>query len=185
MTHNAQILVVITDTHVPDRIPSLSDSLLSAIEAVKPHLILHAGDIAIQSVLTQLGRIAPVMAVRGNRDYAFLKTLPLTRQFDFGPVSIGLAHGHGGWKRYLVDKVQYIWTGYNVRRVKIILDQAFPTARVIVFGHTHRPENRWIDGRLYFNPGAAYPCRLNAFRSAFGILRVGPDGQISSEILTI
>jgi uncharacterized protein len=185
MVSNAQILVAIADTHVPDRTPMLSASLLAAIEAVNPDLIVHAGDIAVQRVLTQLQMIAPLIAVRGNRDFAFLKTLPLTRQFEFGPVSIGLAHGHGGLKRYLIDKVKYVVTGYSFERVRAYLDQAFPSARIVIFGHTHRPENRWIDGHLYFNPGAAYPYSLNSFRSEFGILRIGPDGQINSEIVIL
>ena len=64
---------VISDTH----------GLLrpEAVEALKgSELIIHAGDVGAPEILEALGRIAPVVAVRGNVDTApWARTLPATK----------------------------------------------------------------------------------------------------------
>jgi predicted phosphodiesterase len=44
------------------------------------------------------------------------------------------------------------------------------TDRVIVFGHTHRPEACWREGRFYFNPGAASNPGVRKLKPSFGVL---------------
>src|SRR5512143_3962257 len=93
-------LGVIADSHIPDRMRDLPQGVYPALAGVEA--ILHAGDVCTQRVLDALAAIAPVYAVAGNRDF-FLK-LPLERQLTFDGVTIGLTHGHGGWRGYLREK---------------------------------------------------------------------------------
>ena len=48
-------------------------------------------------------------------------------------------------------------------------------ADCVLFGHTHRPYNEYLDGRLYLNPGAAYD-------GHFSILRVEKSGALYAEM---
>ena len=95
-----------------------------------------------------------MVAVRGNRDWVLMRHLPFVQQLTFGGVSIALTHGHGRLQEYLVDKADYMLHGYHQERFQNRLLAAFPAARVIVFGHTHRPLNLWVGEQLLFNPGS-------------------------------
>ena len=58
-----------------------------------------------------------------------------------------------------------------------------PDARVYLFGHTHHPVNRVVDGRLYFNPGSACSNFINQYSPpSFGVLHFTQDGQVQGEI---
>ena len=150
---------VIADTHVPDRFNQVSPDLLSFLEKTNVDVILHAGDISSPAVIQILERLAPVYAVQGNRDWAYLKSLPLVREITLAGVTIGLTLGHGGWRRYINEIWKYIRFGYNFKDIRLYLLKQFPNSKVIVFGHTHRPENIWLNGQLFFNPGAASSIR--------------------------
>ena len=113
---------------------------LAALAGVE--VILHGGDVGARSVLTELAALAPVHAVYGNNDDISLQ-LPAQLALTFEGLAINVSHGH---------------------------EQGSPTpealarryrADVIVYGHTHRPLVREIDGRLIVNPGAAGPRRFN------------------------
>src|SRR5215470_12582980 len=86
-------------------IPPAAFDALAGVDA-----ILHAGDICVQRVLDALGELAPVYAVRGNRDLAL--RLPLDRELTFDGVRLGLTHGHGGFSRYLGEKLLATVVGY-------------------------------------------------------------------------
>ena len=178
MTESPVLTVgIIADTHVPDRYNQVSPDIVTFFKQEKVAAILHAGDISSPLVIEALERIAPVQAVLGNRDWAFGHSLPLSRELVYSGVRVGLAHGHGGLKHYLVDKLRYIQAGYQFERYRILLSALFPTSNVIVFGHTHRPEKRLVDGQVFFNPGAAYPCKENGFNVSAGLLRIFFDGH--------
>jgi uncharacterized protein len=176
-------LGIISDTHVPDRVPGLKPPVLSIFRQAKPDAILHAGDVSTRGVLEQLQEIAPVYTVRGNRDWFDLRYLPLTLALEFEGVPIGLMHGHGSLGVYLLDKLKSVVVGTQPERYLQRAFKAFSYARVVVFGHTHYPIKRWIDGRLYFNPGsAAFPAH-KAPAPSVGILRIGPEERLDAEIL--
>jgi putative phosphoesterase len=174
---------VISDTHVPDFIPNLSNTLLDAIRAEKPDMILHAGDICISRVLSELEKIAPVIAVRGNRDFLLRKELPKIREFEQFGVKFALMHGHIDLKNYLWDKVIYIFQGYNWKRYCERLPKAAPGAQIYVYGHTHHPENFERNDVLFFNPGSvAFTDRQTKQRS-WGVLEVFEDGRVEGKII--
>jgi len=182
MNNPALIVGVIADTHVPDRVKTLNPEILPAFMAAGVDLILHAGDISIPPVLKELETVAPVRAVRGNRDWYFMDKLPLKLDLDLAGVPITLMHGHGGIGNYLRDKLYYLRDGYQFERYRGKVAQLAPAARVVVFGHTHHAENRLVDGQLLFNPGSAHFGYLESLPPSIGFLRFYPGGEVVGEI---
>lgn len=196
MTPPLKTVGIIADTHLPDRQRMLPDGLLPGLSAARVGLILHAGDIISPLVLDLCREIAPVTAVKGNRDWAL--KLPLLRTLDLYGVKVGLAHGHGGLGPYLRDKIMQIRYDYHFERYRNLLLAAFSAqanltshpdenttpVKVIIFGHTHVPELRWENGILFFNPGAAIPCLQNDFKPSYGLLHIYEGGKVAGEILT-
>ncbi len=148
-------LGVIADTHVPDRSRAVPPAVFEIFERAGVQAILHAGDFTSQAVFEQLDRIAPVYAVRGNRDIWAMRHLPRTRILTFGGVSIGMAHGHGSLRDYLSDKWRYYTGGIGISVFEQRALDAFAAQSVqaVVFGHIHVPINRRVGERLLFNPG--------------------------------
>ena len=176
---------ILSDTHVPDRFNQVSPEILTFFRQTRVNAILHAGDISSPLVIEILKQIAPVHAVRGNRDWAFGKELQLNKELNLGGVRVGLTHGHGGLWGYLTGKVKYLRYGYHYEFYSSFLPGVFPQAQVIVFGHTHRPENRMEGSQLIFNPGAAYPCVENGYRVLVGLLRIYTGGRYEAEIIPL
>ncbi len=150
-------LGVIADTHVPDRARRVPLWALDVFRQAGVRAILHAGDLSHPRVLDTLAAIAPVIAVRGNRDIWLLRDLPKARLLTFGSVSVYLTHGHGSPGRYLRDKVYHLVAGNPYRRLEQRMAALDVPAEVVVFGHTHHAVNRRVGGRLLFNPGST--CR--------------------------
>jgi putative phosphoesterase len=185
MTASVIKLGVIADTHVPDKAKALNPQALRILRQSGVSAILHAGDISSPGVLTALGEIAPVYAVLGNRDWVHLSHLPLHRTLSFNGVTLGLTHSHGGLRHYLVGKFHYMAEGYNLERFKPRLLETFPAANIIVFGHTHRPLIRWINGKLFFNPGPTCFTDKRDVPPSLGMLYIQPGGQIMAEIIPL
>jgi putative phosphoesterase len=122
---------VISDTH-----GLLRPEACRALRGVER--ILHAGDIGEQAVLDQLAEIAPVTAVVGNNDHGpWTRALPQTVDVHVGPLTIVMTH-----------------------IVATLTDPDALGASVVVYGHSHRPENVKRGRVLYFNPGSAGPRRF-------------------------
>ncbi len=99
-------------------------------------LIIHAGDIGTEEVLDELGRIAPVAAVRGNNDNAgWAAGIPCRKIIDIGKEKIEVVH--------------------------IFHKDDIPAGSIVVSGHTHRPCINVEDKILFINPGSAGPRRFN------------------------
>lgn len=179
------IVGVVSDTHIPDRVRELHPSLLDELRKRGVELILHAGDISVRPVLTQLEMVAPVRAVTGNRDFLLASELPVSLTIQVHETVISLTHGHLDPGTYWFDKFVYIARGYRFARYQGRLARVFPDSQVIVFGHTHHAENRWIDGRLYFNPGSVSNGDNLDQGTKFGVLKIHRSGKIESEILPL
>ena len=127
---------VISDTHVP-RFKGIPDAVWQHFADVEH--ILHAGDLSILSVISELETIAPVTAVQGNVETEeVMLTLPIKRELAIGSCKIGMVHILGDSK-----------THAHVAR------REFPDARIVIFGHSHIPYNQEQNGQLVFNPGSA------------------------------
>ena len=180
-------LGVVTDTHVPDRMKCIPEGALGCFRRAQVSVILHAGDMSHPRVLRELEQIAPVMAVRGNRDIWTRagRRLPLQRVLQFGGLKVGLTHGHGGLWEYLREKVLYYIVGFSLARYLHRLPLKFPAdVRVIVFGHTHRTAKKWVGDTLLFNPGSLGPEYYNPMGAVVGLLRIR-NGRVSAEVVPV
>ena len=150
------ILGILADTHVPDRRPELDARVLSIFEEAGVQQVLHAGDVSTPRVLDELAAIGHVYAVRGNRDWLRLRHLRPQLTLDIEGQRVILTHGHGGFWRYWLEKVHMVARGYRLEFYSRYLLKRFPTADVIIFGHSHMPEAEWYGDTLLLNPGS--PC---------------------------
>jgi putative phosphoesterase len=149
------IIGVISDTH-----GLLRPEALQALQGSS--LILHAGDIGGPEILKTLATIAPVTAIRGNIDTAaWAHALPATEVIEAGGVSIYVLHD----------------------RSRLDLDLKAAGFRVLVYGHSHQPEIKELDGVLYFNPGSAGPRRFK-LPVSIGRLMI-KAGRVRSELLEL
>ena len=124
---------IISDTHGLLR-PEAERRLTGAMH------IIHAGDIGRADILVELGRIAPVSAIRGNIDTgSWAEQYPHTRLVRIG-----------GWSFYVLHDLQ-----------KLQIDPTASGIDVVVSGHSHRSRMETIGGVLYLNPGSAGPRRFN------------------------
>ncbi len=130
-------IVALADTHI--RRGSSRRLPRRAVEAVQEaDLILHAGDILVQEVLDDLARYAPVRAVAGNNDHELAGDLPETLEVDLEGVRVALIHDSGPKRG-------------RARRLR----RRFPTADLVVFGHSHEPVNEpGVEGQWLLNPGS-------------------------------
>ena len=147
---------LIADTHVPDRSRKLHPAVLPTFEKAGVSTILHAGDISVPQVLRQLEELAPVLAVRGNRDWFGFKDLPMQRVVPVGQKRIGLIHGHGSLSLYLRDKLHFLVHGPQPFERAMRRAMGFMAGiDMVVFGHNHEPMVKEVDGILVINPGSA------------------------------
>jgi uncharacterized protein len=149
------ILGVISDTH-----GLLRPQAVQALRGVDR--IIHAGDVGDPQVLAALESIAPVAAVRGNNDRGgWAQALPHTQLVDAAGSLI-----------YVIHDV-----------AELDLDPAAAGIRVVVAGHSHRPDQHERDGVLWFNPGSAGPRRFK-LPIALGRLII-EDGAVRAEIVRL
>lgn len=157
---------VISDTHIPEY-QALPEAVWTHFAQVE--LIIHAGDLSQLSVINELETLAPVVAVQGNiEEEEVTRTLPIKRELLVGGLRIGVVHILGDAK-----------TRAKAAR------QEFPTARCVIFGHSHTPYNQEHDGQLLFNPGSANDQRRQP-KCSLGLLSVDDaDQRVWGEIILL
>lgn len=175
---------VVADTHIPDRVNALHPNLIPVLKNAGVEHILHAGDVCVAGVLDELSQVAPVTAARGNRD-VLLSNLHMVETIHLAGVEIAVMHGHGGLFFYLWDKWQFMFFGYNFKRYTRLLTKTSGSARVVIYGHTHRQEIHWMDGKLLFNPGAAGMIYDEPFSPSIGLLHIYPQQQVLAEVIPL
>lgn len=160
MTQRKVKIGVLSDAHISGCDQNLREIVSKYF--IDVDLIFHAGDLVDLSVLEIFGD-KEVRAVFGNMDRQQVREkLPEQLLMDINGFRIGLIHGWGspeGIERKLADKLGRV--------------------DCIVFGHTHYPVNRMMDGIYFFNPGSSFDKRSAASRS-IGILEIGKaiEGKI-------
>jgi putative phosphoesterase len=146
---------VISDTH-----GLLRPELLPALAGVAH--ILHAGDVGDPEILTELRRIAPVTAIRGNVDRSGpCASLPATEAIELAGCLIYILHS--------VDDLD--------------LHPQAASIGVVLSGHSHKPSIEHRDGVLYLNPGSVGPRRFN-LPISFALLRID-DCKPTAEIIPL
>jgi putative phosphoesterase len=146
---------VIADTHGLVRPEALA--ALAGVER-----ILHAGDIGGPDVLHALGRLAPVIAVRGNNDRgAWATAIPETEVVEVGGHALYVLHD-----LHALD-----------------LEPRAAGFAAVISGHSHQPRVDARDGVLYVNPGSAGPRR---FRLPISLARLTVAGdRLDAELVTL
>lgn len=150
-------IAVLADTHV-HMLEHLPKKIIDALYTVD--LIIHAGDFTDVQVLKELKRIGELEAVQGNMDSTELKTiLPVKEIVEVENKRIGITHG-----------------SYSPWGIEERVRKMFGSDRIdiIVYGHSHRSQNKVINDILFFNPGKA--------TDSFGILTI--DGEAEGEIIS-
>ena len=179
---NPIIVGIVADTHIPDRTSRLHPGVISSMRENGVQLILHAGDISIARILRELEEVAPVRAVKGNRDLAFGSELPVTRQIEINDHRVFLTHGHMGFVSYWLDKIQHAVKGYRSDRYISRLIQAESEASVYIFGHSHCAEEIRMGDKLFFNPGSATFALPPETRCSWGLMKFSTE-SFESRIL--
>jgi putative phosphoesterase len=176
------VIGLIADTHVPDRMRRLNPKILDIFQKANVNQILHAGDISVPRVLRELQEVAPVLAVRGNRDWFGFQDLPMQRIVEVGATRIGMTHGHGSWGLYFRDKLRYFVRG--PQKFEFFMNRAMRLVEevdVLVFGHNHDPLVKDVDGLLVVNPGSACCQAFNLKPPSVALLRIDGD-KVRAEI---
>lgn len=101
--------------------------------------IVHGGDIGHENILSELARLAPLTAVRGNNDAgAWAARVRETERIQSG----------GIWLYAIHDLAQ------------LDIQPAAAGVRAVISGHSHKPKIDTREGVLYINPGSAGPRRF-------------------------
>ena len=161
-------IAVLADTHAPRRWrrcpPAVARRLAGA------DLILHAGDVCTAEVLEELAAFAPVRAVLGNNDGPDVRAwgAPASLTLDLEGLRVGMVHDAG----------QRAGRARRLRR-------RFPTADLVVFGHSHVPLDLHDEdlGLRIFNPGSPTDRRRQP-RGTIGLLRV-ERGRLAARIVSV
>jgi putative phosphoesterase len=148
-------VVVVADTHSQPH-PRAAER----IAALAPRAILHAGDIGDLGVLDELGKIAKVIAVRGNID---------ERASDL-PDSVSIAVRAGSETALTLLMMHIAVYGPRIRADAARLAQK-RGARMILCGHSHVPFIGQDRGLTVFNPGSIGPRRFH-LPIVFGVLEI-------------
>ena len=160
---------VLSDTHIPHRLPALPAWVPKAFREANVSLILHAGDVDEPASLDALSAVAPVVAVRGNLHLASRSRssphLPTAVEIEVHGRRIVVTHGHGRPHEWLWDKrrgfIAVRSAAPDARQRDAFNDvliarnaRRFPYANVLIFGHSHHRLLRQVGRTLFLNPGA-------------------------------
>lgn len=143
------------------RIGVISDTHGLLREEVKERLkgcdrILHAGDVHTPSVVEELKKIAPTNLVRGNADKDWAEDIPETLVLDDIGIKIFMIH--------------------NRKQI----DRKLEPYDIVIFGHSHKYEEKHVDGRVWLNPGSCGPRRFR-LPITMAMLYIEDDGAFRIE----
>jgi putative phosphoesterase len=149
-------VAVLADTHLRAGVDGLPARARAELD--EADVVLHAGDVVDGALLAELPE--PWHAVLGNNDHGLVGALPDRLELELGGVQVAMVHDSGA-------------RAGRERRMR----RWFPTADVVVFGHSHDPvDAEGVDGQRLFNPGSAVQRRRQPHRT-MGVLVLG-DGRV-------
>lgn len=112
--------------------------------------ILHGGDINNAEILDELNGIAPTYAVRGNNDKEWAKDMAETVSVELHGIRFFMVHN----KKYIPSDL----TGTDI----------------VIYGHSHKYEEKYVGGILWINPGSCGPRRFTQ-PITFALLEIEDD----------
>jgi putative phosphoesterase len=123
----------------------------------------------VPSVLDELSAYAPVRVVAGNNDGPDVVAwgAPETLELDIDGLAVAMIHDSGQA------------TGRTTR-----MRRRFPTADLVVFGHSHIPLDQTGDGVRVFNPGSPTDRRRQPV-GTFGVLEIDAGTLVEARIIPV
>lgn len=160
-------VAVISDTHAPRFWKSIPAAVAEHLTDVD--VILHAGDVCVPGVLDELAVFAPVHVVLGNNDGPEIAawSAPETLELDLAGVRVAMIHDSGP-KQGRAGRLR----------------RRFPSADLVVFGHSHIPWDTTDDGQRLFNPGSPTDKRRQP-RGTMGLLGLDAGHIVSADIVAV
>lgn len=152
---------IISDTHGLLR-PAVTEALLGC------EAIFHGGDFDTEEVLEALERIAPVFAVRGNNDY-WAETVP-------SPAALRSK------TQFLLETLSVELNGVRFFMVhdKKMLPGDISAFDVVIYGHSHKYDEKYTGRQLLLNPGSCGPRRFT-LPVTMALLEIAQDGSFCVE----
>ena len=99
-------------------------------------VILHGGDINSQKVIDQLEAITTTYVVRGNADKEWAASIPGTLELELYGIKIFMIH--------------------NQKQIS----EDISGCDLVIYGHSHKYEEKRIDNQTWLNPGSCGPRRF-------------------------
>jgi uncharacterized protein len=160
-------VVALSDTHAPRRWRACPPAVAASLRGAD--LILHAGDVCTASVLDELAQYAPVVAVVGNNDDDSVAAwgASATASVDIDGLRVAMIHDSGPAAGRLAR-----------------MHRRFPSADLVVFGHSHIPLDEAHDGLRIFNPGSPTDRRRQP-QGTLGVLTVSSGRLVSVDLVPV
>jgi len=160
-------VAVVSDAHSPRRWKQCPPAVADALRGVD--MILHAGDVCQVETLDELATFAPVRAVLGNNDGVDVAAwgAPERLELELAGLPVAMIHDSGPA------------TGRPAR-----LRAMFPSAALVVFGHSHIPTDETHAGQRIFNPGSPTDRRRQP-RGTMGDLVIEDGRLLSARIFPV
>ena len=160
---------LLSDSHIPEAESVLPQKVFEAFQGVD--LILHAGDIYDLRVLDELEKVAPVLAAKGDDDYA----RPNGRLKEKHILEL---EGHTLWLMHINHRYYKIkpW----IKEPPADKGEGIPD--IIVSGHEHKVICERAEGILYVNPGSPTLLEYKKGPGTVGILELNA-GKIKTHIV--
>lgn len=117
--------------------------------------ILHGGDINKQKIIDELIQIAPLHVVRGNNDKDWAKDLPETLSFSLYGIRFFMVHN------------------------KKMIPKDITDTDIIIYGHSHKYEEKYKGSRLWLNPGSCGPRRFTQ-PVTMAVLEIAESQELSA-----
>jgi len=160
-------VIAISDTHAPRFWKSCPPAVATWLR--QADLILHAGDVCVAAVLDELAGYAPVHVVQGNNDGADVTAWgaapALETEIDGLPVA--MIHDSGP-------------ASGRLRRMRA----TFPSAELVVFGHSHIPLDDSGHHLRIFNPGSPTDKRRQP-HGTLGVLDISDGALVTARLVEV
>ncbi len=116
-------------------------------------VILHAGDIDRQGIIDKLSELRPLYAVRGNADKEWAERLP-------DDLTVELF----GYRIYMI---------HNKKNIS----EKAADADIVIYGHSHKYDEKETGGQLWLNPGSCGKRRFT-LPITMAVIEIDEDGRL-------